>query len=194
MSTPRRVSPPRRVTSTWMRGPSPSASCAAAATRASPRRLTVATTASRRGIVRRGRRRRERGGERGGAGGGGASRQQLQHQPTSPNLLLLHLRPRLQDSQVALHALRDAQLNARGPRLQWAHQVRVLRSDLLIPNKLPDGSGSNGTSMFFNHLSSRNDPLHQAIPRRRSRRRPSAPDAIAKALEHAGTPEKEKSG
>jgi len=42
-------------------------------------------------------------------------------------------------------------------------------------NKLPDGSGSNGTSMFFNHLSSRNDPLHQAIPRRRSRRRPSAP-------------------
>ena len=32
----------------------------------------------------------------------------------------------------------------------------------LIPNKLPDGSGGNGTSMFFNHLSSRNDPLHKA--------------------------------
>ena len=50
--------------------------------------------------------------------------------------------------------------------------------------------------MFFNHLSSRNDPLHQAISKKKiTPGRLSAPDAIAKALQHAapGTPEKEKS-
>ena len=59
----------------------------------------------------------------------------------------------------------------------------------LIPNKLPDGSGGNGTSMFFNHLSSRNDPLHKAH-KEKITPKAECTDAIAKALLHAapGTP------
>ena len=79
--------------------------------------------------------------------------------------------------------VQDAQLHARGPRLQWAHQVRVLRSDLL-PHP-------QQTSRWLGYQRDEHVLQPPLVSQRRAAPGPQAEDhAIAKALQQAapGTP------